>query len=202
MIIPRSDKACEEQKKKVKGIILFYDFLWCDYLCSPHQPDTRCRINNERKCIMKEPVKLGWIAASLCAGLLVVGCSSTYYKVTDPHSGTAYYTQKVDTLVGTGAVKVKDARSGSVVTLQSSEVKEISEKEYKAGIAAPVTPPTPAPAAAPAAAPEKAPEPTPAATPAPAAEPASNVAAPATSPSDVPAPAPAAVPTPAPTGTN
>jgi hypothetical protein len=97
---------------------------------------------------MKKSVRYGWLVASLCAGLLVGGCSSTYYKVTDPHSGTAYYTEKVDTLVGTGAVKVKDARTGSVVTLQSSEVKEISEKEYKAGLAAPVKPPAPAPAPA------------------------------------------------------
>jgi hypothetical protein len=65
--------------------------------------------------------------------------------VTDPHSGTAYFTEKVDTLAGTGAVKVKDARTGSLVTLQSSEVKEISEKEYKAGLAAPVSKPAPAP---------------------------------------------------------
>jgi len=97
---------------------------------------------------MKKYVKFGWIAASLCAGLLVGGCSSTYYKVTDPHSGTAYYTQEIDTIAGTGAVKVKDARTGSLVTLQSSEVKEISEKDYKAGIAAPVSKPVPAAAAA------------------------------------------------------
>lgn len=152
---------------------------------------------------MKKSVRFGWIAASLCAGLLVGGCSSTYYKVTDPHSGTAYYTEKVDTLVGTGAVKVKDARTGSVVTLQSSEVKEISEKEFKAGLAAPASPPAPAPApagapaaaAAPAAAPEKTPEPTPAQ--APLAEPAPE---PAAAPSD--APAPSAEPSPAPSGTN
>lgn len=146
---------------------------------------------------MNKSVKFGWLAASVCAGLLVGGCSSTYYKVTDPHSGTAYYTEKVDTLVGTGAVKVKDARTGSVVTLQSSEVKEISEKEYKAGLAAPASPPAPAPAvapaaaAAPAAAPEKTPEPTPAQAP---------LAEPATAPSDVPAPS--AEPSPAPGGTN
>jgi hypothetical protein len=142
---------------------------------------------------MKKSLKFGWLAAGLCAGLLVGGCSSTYYKVTDPHSGTAYYTEKVDTLTGTGAVKVKDARTGSVVTLQSSEVKEISEKEYEAGLAAPVTPPAPAPA--------------PAATAVPAA--ASDVApAPAMAPSDTPAPgdttapAPSAAPTPAPGSTN
>jgi hypothetical protein len=120
---------------------------------------------------MKKSVKFGWIAASLCAGLLV-GCSS-YYKVKDPQSGNEYYTKKIDTLVGTGAVKVKDARTGSIVTLQNSEVKEISEKEYKAGLAAPVTPPAPAPAAAvapvPAAASAVAPAPTVA--PAPVADP-------------------------------
>lgn len=152
---------------------------------------------------MKKSVKFGWIAASLCTGLLVGGCSSTYYKVTDPHSGTAYYTQKVDTLAGTGAVKVKDDRTGSVVTLQSSEVKEVSEKEYKAGLAAPVSPPapaaavvTPVPAAAPAAAPVAAPEPAPAQ--APLAEP---VPEPAAAPGDAPAPAPLTEPSAAPSGT-
>jgi len=135
---------------------------------------------------MKKSVRYGWLAASLCTGLLVGGCSSTYYKVTDPQSGTAYYTEKVDTLVGTGAVKVKDARTGSVVTLQSSEVKEISEKEYKAGIAAPVSKPAPAAAAA--------------AVPVTAA--ASAVApAPAVAPSVAPAPAPTAEPSAAPGGT-
>ena len=126
---------------------------------------------------MKKVLSFGWLATSLCAGVLVGGCSSTYYKVTDPHSGTAYYTEKVDTVMGTGAVKLMDARSGSVVTLQSSEVKEISEKEYKAGLASPVSPPVPAPVSAPAAAPVPAT--------------ASAVApAPAMAPSDTPAPAP------------
>ncbi|HTN94757.1 MAG TPA: hypothetical protein VMJ33_09260 [Gallionella sp.] len=136
---------------------------------------------------MKKSVKFGWIAASLCVGLVVGGCSSTYYKVTDPHSGTAYYTEKVDTLVGTGAVKVKDARTGSVVTLQSSEVKEISEKEYKAGLAAPASPP-PAPAAASATVP--------------AGASAAAPDAPATAHSEAPAQAPAAEPAPAPGTTN
>jgi hypothetical protein len=141
---------------------------------------------------MKKSVTYGWIGASLCAGLFVGGCSSTYYKVTDPHSGTAYYTQKIDTLVSTGAVKVKDARTGSIVTLQSSEVKEISEKEYKAGLTAPVNPPTPAPAPASAVVPAPAAAPTQAATPAPA---------PAAAPSVAPATAPSAEPSSAPSGT-
>ena len=135
---------------------------------------------------MKKSVKYGWLVASIGAALFIGGCSSTYYKVTDPHSGTAYYTEKVDTLMGTGAVKVKDARTGSIVTLQSSEVKEISEKEYKDGIAAPAIPPAPAPVAVPAAVPAPVPEPVPTA-----------------APSDAPAAtAPSAEPTPAPGGTN
>ena len=130
---------------------------------------------------MKQSMRSGWLVVGLCVGLLVGGCA-TYYKVTDPQSGKAYYTQKIDTAMG-GAVKVMDARTGSIVTLQNSEVKEISEKEYKAGLAAPVSKPTPTPA------PATAPTPTPA----PAA-----VVAPAAAPAAAPAPA---EPTSAPSGT-
>ena len=66
--------------------------------------------------------------------IMSVGCSS-YYRVTDPASGKAYYTTKIDEAGKAGAVKIKDAKTGSIVTLQSSEVKEISSKEYEAGIA-------------------------------------------------------------------
>jgi len=132
---------------------------------------------------MKRNMRFGWLVVSLCVGLLVVGCAS-YYKVTDPQSGKEYYTQKVDTLAG-GAVKVMDTRTGSIVTLQNSQVKEISEKEYKAGLAAPVSKPTPTPAVAPATAP------TPTAVPA-------AVVAPAAAPAAAPAPA---EPTSAPSGT-
>ena len=132
---------------------------------------------------MKQSMRYGWIVASLCVGLLVVGCA-TYYKVTDPQSGKAYYTQKIDKAVG-GAVIVMDARTGSIVTLQNSEVKEISEKDYKAGLAAPVSKPTPTPA------PVSAPTPTAA----PAAVMAPAAAAPAA------APAPAAEPSSAPSST-
>jgi uncharacterized protein YceK len=135
---------------------------------------------------MKHSMRYGWLVVSLCVGLLVVGCAS-YYKVTDPQSGKEYYTEKVETLAG-GAVKAMDARTGSIVTLQNSQVKEISEKDYKAGLAAPVSKPTPTAAAAPV----SAPTPTPAALVAPAAAPA---AAPA------PAPVPAAEPSSAPSGT-
>jgi hypothetical protein len=65
--------------------------------------------------------------------LATLGCT-TYYVVRDPASGRAYYTTKVESAGQTGAVKFKDGRTGSQVTMQSSEVKEISSAEYEAGV--------------------------------------------------------------------
>jgi hypothetical protein len=93
------------------------------------------------------------ITALMLGGLtiLVSGCT-TYYRVIDPASGKAYYTTKVDDAGRAGAVKIKDEKTGSMVTLQSSEVKEISEDEFKAGMMAkvpakqaPVQPAAPSP---------------------------------------------------------
>jgi hypothetical protein len=56
--------------------------------------------------------------------------------VTDPSSGKTYYTTKIDNAGRAGAVKIKDEKTGSTVTLQSSEVKEISAEEYEAGLKA------------------------------------------------------------------
>ncbi len=98
---------------------------------------------------MKRSVGNVICAASLCAGLVIVGCAS-YYKITDPQSGKVYYSEEVETMSG-GAVKVKDARTGSTVTLQNSEVKKIDSTEYKAGLAAPQqSAPVPAPVPSPA----------------------------------------------------
>ncbi len=140
---------------------------------------------------MKRSVRCGWLVVVLCLGITVVGCAS-YYKVTDPQSGKEYYTQEIENLKG-GAVRLKDARSGSTVTIQNSEVKEIDSDAYKAGLTAPVSKPTPTPAAA-------APAPA-AAAPATAPAAAAPAATPATEPSAAAAPATAAEPSSAPSGT-
>ena len=75
---------------------------------------------------------LRWILCSL-ASVTLASCT-TYYRVTDPASGKSYYTTKVSEAGKAGAVKIKDAKSGGTVTLQSSEVHEISEQEFKAGL--------------------------------------------------------------------
>ncbi len=77
--------------------------------------------------------------------LLATGCSSHHYRVTDPASGKEYYTTKIQETGKAGAVKIKDEKTGSIVTLQSSEVKAISSEEYEAGLAsAPLSQPRPA----------------------------------------------------------
>jgi hypothetical protein len=95
---------------------------------------------------MKRIVSSGWLVVLVCGAL---ACGSTkYYQVKDPATGTTYYTEKVDKESG-GAVKLTDAKTGSTVTIQNSEVTEVSEQTYKSGIAA-ATAPAAAPAAAPA----------------------------------------------------
>jgi hypothetical protein len=64
--------------------------------------------------------------------LMLAGCTH-YYRVTDPGTGKTYYTTDIDRGKG-GAVKIKDERTRSTVTLQSSEVREISEDEYAAEV--------------------------------------------------------------------
>ena len=75
------------------------------------------------------------LAVSILSGLMAAGCSTHYYRVTDPESGKTYYTNKVERVWQGGAVNFEDAQSGISVTLQSSEVKELSEGEFMARLA-------------------------------------------------------------------
>jgi hypothetical protein len=110
------------------------------------------------------------LLGAMALTMLVAGCGS-YYQVRDPASSTQYYTTDVDKAGSAGAVKFKDAKTGSEITLQSSEVKEISKEDYNKGLTAPAAKPaaaaaTPAPAAAAPAVPVAAADPAPAAAPA------------------------------------
>jgi hypothetical protein len=78
--------------------------------------------------------KLLLVVGILC-GLLATACSTKYYRVTDPASGKTYYTNKFDRVWQGGAVNFEDAQYGISVTLQSSEIKELSEGEFMARIA-------------------------------------------------------------------
>ncbi len=67
---------------------------------------------------------------------LMLSACTTYYMVKDPNSGKQFYTTSISQKKGQ-AVVFKDAASGAQVTLQSSQVSEISKDQYKAAIAAP-----------------------------------------------------------------
>ena len=70
----------------------------------------------------------------------ILGCGG-YYMVKDPNSGNIYYTDSIDKEKG-GAIKFKDAKTDTSVTIQNSEVKKISKKEYKSALEAKEAPET------------------------------------------------------------
>ena len=69
------------------------------------------------------------LAVILLAGL--AGCE--YYRVTDPATGKMYYTKDVKRR-GSGAVELKDEKTGNTVTLQNSEVQKIEKEEFNQGV--------------------------------------------------------------------
>jgi len=66
---------------------------------------------------------------------LLIGCGggAKYWMVTDPSTKNIYYTQGVDSL-SSGAVKFTDAQTGNAVSIQNSEVKKVTEEEFKAAV--------------------------------------------------------------------
>jgi hypothetical protein len=74
------------------------------------------------------------ILTTAVAILVVFGlsaCGGGYYKVIDPATDKTYFTRDLKEEKG-GAIKIKDANTGSTVTLQNSEVTEINKEEFKA----------------------------------------------------------------------
>lgn len=70
------------------------------------------------------------VAAALTVLIGISACGE-YYKVKDPATDKIYYTNELEKQKG-GAVTLKDASTGSTVTLQNSEVTEINKEEFKA----------------------------------------------------------------------
>lgn len=69
------------------------------------------------------------VVIALVFVMVGVGCAS-YYKVTDPATGKDYYTETVERKGG--GVTFEDVNTRATVTLQSSEVLEISKDQFKA----------------------------------------------------------------------
>ncbi len=69
----------------------------------------------------------------LCGLAVVMAGCTTYYRVSDPAGTKEYYTTKIKESKS-GSITFTDKKSGSVVNLHSSEIKEISGDEFEAGI--------------------------------------------------------------------
>jgi hypothetical protein len=72
------------------------------------------------------------VLATVPLGL--VACGSTYYLVKDPHTGHEYYTTTVAR--SSGGIRFRDEKTQSTVTLQNSEIIEISKDQYRASAGA------------------------------------------------------------------
>jgi hypothetical protein len=64
---------------------------------------------------------------------VLAGCGG-YWMVTDPTTKNIYYTEEVEQSKSSGAVKFIDAKTGTQVNLQNSEVKEVTKDEFKAAV--------------------------------------------------------------------
>jgi hypothetical protein len=59
----------------------------------------------------------------------LLGCTTSYYKVTDPTSAKTYYTK--DIYQDRGTLHLRDGTTGNAVTLQNSEIQKISKEEFE-----------------------------------------------------------------------
>ena len=73
------------------------------------------------------------LLSTVLAIFILIGITACggYYMVKDPATDKTYYTDKIIEEKG-GAIKLKDANTGSEVTLQTSEVTKINKEEFKA----------------------------------------------------------------------
>ena len=77
-------------------------------------------------------IKVATVVAITLFLLGMAGCSK-YYQVRDPMSGNLYYTSEIKDK-STGAIRFEDAGTNSIITLQNSEVKNISKSEFNEGL--------------------------------------------------------------------
>jgi hypothetical protein len=84
---------------------------------------------------IKEERKMKRLMGLALGFLLLFGCvGKGYWMVNDPHTKTVYYTKQLD-MLASGTVSFTDAQTGKMVHLQSSEVKKMTEDEFKAAVA-------------------------------------------------------------------
>ena len=76
------------------------------------------------------------LATTLLATIALAATTAcaSYYKVSDPATGQDYYTKKYKQRKS-GSVVFTDEKTGRQVTLQNSEIEEVSKGTYRSGLA-------------------------------------------------------------------
>jgi PBP1b-binding outer membrane lipoprotein LpoB len=88
-------------------------------------------VNREKR--KKEGRKMKRLMGLVLSLLFLAGCGG-YWMVTDPTTKNVYYTEEVEQSKSSGSVKFIDAKTGTQVNLQNSEVKEVTKDEFKAAV--------------------------------------------------------------------
>lgn len=72
------------------------------------------------------------IAACIAAAVASAGCASHYYAIQDTASGKTYYARNISK--SGGAISFRDELSGSLVRMQSYEMREINRREFSRAV--------------------------------------------------------------------
>jgi hypothetical protein len=72
--------------------------------------------------------------SALLACLMAVGGCASYYQVKDPGTGRTYYAKDIKQRTS-GAVMLKDGKSGEEITVQNSEVRKVDKEYYEKNLA-------------------------------------------------------------------
>jgi hypothetical protein len=94
---------------------------------------TGCSIGSHSERKREEERKMKKLMGLALGLLLLSGCGG-YWMVTDPSTKNVYYTEDVKQSKSSGAVNFIDAKTGTSVNLQNSEVKEITKDEFKTAV--------------------------------------------------------------------
>lgn len=68
----------------------------------------------------------------MAATCLLAGCQ--HYQVSDPTTGRTYYTKHAKRALSSGEVVFADGKTGEVLTLQNTQLKQISREEFERAV--------------------------------------------------------------------
>jgi len=81
---------------------------------------------------MAKSFRTSLVASLLAATCLLAGCA--HHQVSDPTTGRTYFTRNAQRAPYSGAVIFTDGKTGELLTLQNTQLKQISREEYNRAV--------------------------------------------------------------------